>query len=271
MKLHRIAAVASRHLYIIRHSPIRLLEQIYWPILDLLLWGFVSLNMEQMMAAKLGAGGHVAGFLVATFLGANILWDLMFRAQQGVSIAYLEEVWARNLLNLFVSPLTPGEFLAATMLTSLVKLAISLSVSIAVAYLAYAFNFFHIGPGLVPFMAMLLLFGWIIGVVTTALVLRFGQGAESLAWVVAFAFQPLACVFYPVSVLPWWFQPVALATPASHVFEGMRAVLKGGEMPWNSLGWALGLNVLYGILAIWFFHATFNYVREKGLLAKVGE
>lgn len=104
MRLHRVAAVASRHLYIIRHSPIRLLEQVYWPILDLVLWGFVSISMEQLMASKLGAGASAAGFLVAAFLGANILWDLMFRAQQGVSIAYLEEVWARNLLNLFVSP-----------------------------------------------------------------------------------------------------------------------------------------------------------------------
>lgn len=157
------------------------------------------------------------------------------------------------------------------MLTSLVKLAISLSVSIGVAYLAYAFNFFTLGPALIPFLAMLLVFGWSIGVVTTALVLRFGQGAESLAWVVAFAFQPLACVFYPVSVLPGWFQPVALATPAAHVFEGMRAVLKGGGLPWEHLAWAAGLNALYLALGVWFFHATFHLVRERGLLAKVGE
>ncbi|MNK80771.1 ABC-2 family transporter protein [compost metagenome] len=117
----------------------------------------------------------------------------------------------------------------------------------------------------------MLLFGWSLGVCTTALVLRFGQAAESLAWVLAFLFQPFSAVFYPVSVLPPWMQAIARFLPSSHVFEGMRAVLNGHGMPWNHLAWAFGLNLLFVIGAVGFFYATFAQVKQRGLLSKVGE
>ena len=263
MKLHRVWALNVRQFYLYRRSPIRLAEMIYWPFLDLVLWGFVSLYLQQF-------GQGVPNF-VAYFLGALILWDMLFRAQQGVSLAYLEEVWARNLLNLFVAPLTVAEFLLSTILASLFKLAFAAVMMGLLAYLLYGFNLLILGLSLIPFVAALLLFGWALGIVTTALVLRLGQGAESLAWVVAFAFQPIACVFYPVSVLPAWLQPVALATPAAHVFEGMRAVIAGGGMPWGHVAWALGLDAIFISAAVAFFYRTFALVKERGLLAKTGE
>jgi ABC-2 type transport system permease protein len=265
MNLHRIWAVTSRHLYVYRRSPVRLAEMIYWPFLDLVLWGFVSIYLRNM-----GPGGAGANF-IAFFVGALILWDLLFRAQQGVSLAYLEEVWARNLLNLFVSPLTIAEFLMSTLIISLSKLAFSVLVMGILAFAFYGFNLLALGLALVPFVLNLLLFGWALGIFTTAMVLRLGQGAESLAWVVAFAFQPLACVFYPVSVLPGWLQPVALATPAAHIFEGMRMVISQGAFPIAQVGWALGLNAIYMTASVVFFYKTFALVRERGLLAKTGE
>lgn len=264
MKPHRIWALVSRQLYIFRHSPVRLIEMVYWPFLDLVLWGFVSIYMRHVTP---GAGGT----LLAFFLGALILWDVLFRAQQGVSLAYLEEVWARNLLNLFVAPLTVAEFLASIVLASLAKLAFSVVIMAVLAALLYGFNLLSLGVALIFFFANLLIFGWALGIVTTALVLRFGQGAENLAWVVAFAFQPIACVFYPVAVLPVWLRPVALATPAAHVFEGMRAVIVGHAVPWAHLGWAFGLNAIYLAIALCFFYWTFGLVRDRGLLAKTGE
>lgn len=263
MSWHRIWAVASRHLYVYRRSPVRVAEMIYWPFLDLVLWGFLSLYLREF-------GANVPNF-VAYFLGALILWDVLFRAQQGVSLAYLEEVWARNLLNLFVSPLTVAEFIASTVLISVVKVLFAVLVMVGLALALYSFNLFTIGLALVPFFANLLLFGWALGVVTTALVLRLGQGAESLAWVVAFAMQPIACVFYPVAVLPVWLQPVALAFPPAHVFEGMRAVIAGQPLAWTHLGWAFGLNALYAGLSLGFFYALFAQVKTLGLLAKTGE
>lgn len=263
MTWHRIWAVVTRHLYVYRRSPVRLAEMVYWPFLDLVLWGFVSLYMQRF-------GSGEANF-IAFFLGALILWDLLFRAQQGVSLAYLEEVWARNLLNLFVAPLTVAEFLLSTIVISLAKLAFAAVLLGVLALLLYGFNVLSLGLALLPFVTSLLLFGWSLGIVTTALVLRLGQGAESLAWVVAFAFQPIACVFYPLAVLPGWLQPIALATPAAHVFEGMRQVIGTGALSPGHLAWAFGLNAVYGALAVAFFYRTFASVKAHGLLAKTGE
>lgn len=265
MGWQRIWALMSRHFYVIRRNPMRVAELVYWPLLDLLIWGFLSVYLN-----KFGQAGGVPNFL-AFFLGALILWDLLFRAQQGVSIAYLEEVWSRNLLNLFVSPLSVGEFLTATVLISLSKLAISTVLMSILAGLFYGFNILILGWSLLPFVIALLLMGWALGIFTTGVVLRYGQGAESLAWVLAFLFQPLSAVFYPVSVLPPALQVVAWALPSAHVFEGMRAVIRTGQIPLQHLGWAFGLDVLYAAGAIAFFYATFAVVRDRGLLAKTGE
>lgn len=264
MAWQRIWALMSRHFYVIRRNPMRVAELVYWPLLDLLIWGFLSLYLSKFASA----GG--VNFL-AFFLGALILWDLLFRAQQGVSIAYLEEVWSRNLLNLFVSPLSVGEFLSATVLISLSKLAISSVLMSILAALFYGFNILILGWTLLPFVVALLLMGWALGIFTTGVVLRFGQGAESLAWVLAFLFQPLSAVFYPVSVLPAFLQPVALSLPSAHVFEGMRAVIQTGQLPVHHLAWALGLDVVYAAAAIAFFYWNFGVVKERGLLAKTGE
>ena len=261
----RIWAIVTRHLYIYRASPIRVLEMVYWPLLDLLVWGFVSVALNK------GGMSLGATSVVSYFLGGLILWDLFFRAQQGVSLAYMEEVWARNLLNLFVSPLTTEEFVGASLLISLLKLVPSVTVMAVCAFALYHFNLLSIGPALLPFIVALLGFGWALGVMTTALVLRLGQGAESMVWVVAFLVQPIACVFYPVSVLPGWLQPVALATPCAHVFEGMHAVMAGQALDWGRLGWAFGLDLVYMTIAVVIFARTFAYVRAQGLLAKTGE
>lgn len=265
MAAQRIWALMSRHFYVIRRNPMRLAELVYWPLLDLLVWGFLSVFLSRM-----GPGGAATNFL-AFFLGALILWDLLFRAQQGVSIAYLEEVWSRNLLNLFVSPLSVGEFLASTVLISLSKLALSTILMSVFALVFYGFNILVLGWSLVPFVVALLLMGWALGIFTTGVVLRFGQGAESLAWVLAFLFQPLSAVFYPVAVLPGFLRPLALALPSAHVFEGMREVIRTGHVSLHHLGWALGLDVVYAAAAVAFFYWNFGVVRDRGLLAKTGE
>lgn len=263
MKLHRIAALINRHLYIFRHSPLRLVEMVYWPLLDLLVWGFLSLYLQRSSTG-------LPNF-VAYFVGALILWDLLFRAQQGVAIGYLEEVWSRNLLNLFISPLTVAEFLLGLVAVSLLKLIFSVSVMALLAFLLYQFNIFLLGPYLLPFIANLMVMGWAVGIFTTAMILRWGQAAESLAWVLAFLFQPISAVFYPVAVLPPWLQPIAKSVPASHIFEGMRAVINGQGWPVGELLWASGLNLLYAVAALAFFANSFHVVRQRGTLAKVGE
>lgn len=260
---HRIQALIIRHLYTYRRSPMRLMELVYWPLLDLLLWGFVSVYLQRF--------GSAVPHFVAYFIGALILWDILFRSQQGISVTYLEEVWSRNLMNLFVSPLSVAEFLLATVIVSFGKLTVAALTMATLAILFYQFNILTLGASLFPFVASLLLFGWSLGIFTTALVLRFGQAAESLAWVLAFLFQPFSAVFYPVSVLPPWMQAIARLLPSSHVFEGMRAVINGQGMPWEHLAWAMGLNLPFVIGSVAFFYATFALVKARGLLSKVGE
>ncbi len=263
MKAHRIAAIALRHLYLYKRSISRLMEIFYWPLLDLLIWGFITIYLEQFQ-------GALPNFL-AFFLGALILWDILYRSQQGISVSFLEEVWSRNLLNLFVSPLSPAEFLIATMLISLFKLLSAAFVMAILAWLFYSFNIFLIGVALIPFALNLILLGWSIGILTTTLILRYGQKAEILAWGLAFLFQPVSAVFYPVSVLPLPLQKIAWFIPASHVFEGMRSVIRNEGLPIGHLVWAFGLNACYLVASLLLFYHVFEIVKQKGLLLRVGE
>src|SRR5574341_2080853 len=255
MKLHRITALISRHLYLYRRSLPRLMEIFYWPFLDLVVWGFISVYLMR-------AQGQLPG-IVTFLLGALILWDVLFRAQQGITISFLEEIWSRNLMNLFASPLKVSEFLAATMAMSVMKVMAVSIVMVAAALAFYSYNVFMIGVSLIPFVLNLIITGWAIGVLTTALIMRFGQEAEVLAWGMVFLFQPVSCVFYPMDILPAWLRPVAQANPAAHIFEGMRGALTDGAIPLVHLAWATGLNLFYMTLVIaWFYH-TFTACKER--------
>ncbi len=263
MRVHRVAAIVFRHMVLYKRSLARLMEIFYWPVLDLLVWGFVTVYLQRSEVQL----PHVVSFL----LGALILWDVLFRSQQGVSVSFLEEIWSRNLLNLFVSPLSPAEFLAGTMVVSIFKVAASALVAALLALSLYAFNLTDIGISLIPFMINLIMMGWAIGIFTTAVILRYGQKAEILAWGLAFLFQPVAAVFYPVSVLPPVLQRVAAFVPASHIFEGMRAVIDTGRIPTTDLAIATGLNLAYLAAASVFFNVMFRAVKRRGLLVRVGE
>jgi ABC-2 type transport system permease protein len=263
MKLHRITALIVRHLYLYRRSLPRIMEIFYWPFLDLVIWGFITLYLARYQS-------QVPGF-VTFFLGALILWDILFRSQQGITISFLEELWARNLMNLFASPLRPSEFLAATMVMSVMKVAVVSVIMTVCALVFYSYNVFAVGLWLIPFVVNLVITGWIIGVFTTSLIMRFGQEAEVLAWSMVFLFQPISCVFYPMDVLPVWLKAIAWANPAAHIFEGMRAVLSTGAAPLSDLAWAIGLNGVLLVGVVFWFYRTIAYCKDQGLLVRVGE
>jgi ABC-2 type transport system permease protein len=259
----RILALLSRHMYLYKRSFARMLEIFYWPFLDLVVWGFITIYLE-----KVGMQVHGA---VTFFLGALILWDVLFRAQQGIAVSFLEEMWARNLMNLFASPLTVGEYLLATMTMSVLKVTAVGSLMMLFAWAFYSYDIFQMGLSLLPFILNLVISGWIIGVLTTSIIMRFGQQAEVLAWGMVFLFQPISCVFYPIEVLPPVLQFIAWMVPPAHIFEGMRAVLTTGAVPVTHLLWSTGLN--FGFLVIivgWFYH-TFAVCKDRGMLVRVGE
>jgi len=260
--INTVAALVLRYVYLYTRNPVRFVELIFWPLVDLFVWGFLTIYLQKQTAGEFPS---TLSFLI----GGMILWDVLFRSQQGVAISFLEDVWTRNLLNIFVAPVRTVEYVAATCLVGVLRVSVTLLVLTVVGALAYGFQISALGFSLLPFFGNLMLFGWFLGMISTALILRWGQAAESLAWAVPFFIQPFAAVFYPLSVLPVWLQPLANALPCTPIFEGMRAVLAGQPIPWSLIQQALILNSIWGAVATWFFAANLRHVRKTGLLVKV--
>jgi ABC-2 type transport system permease protein len=256
----RIASVIRRDFFALRRDPPRMVDMAFWPLAELVLWGLVSMYMQQNRV-------HIA---VAMLLGAVLLWQVMHRSQGEVAFGFLFDVWSRNLLNVFVSPLSTLEYVAGLVLASVVKVAVTIGVMSVLAFTLYGFGVLTIGPGLVPFMAVLMIMGWALGLVAIGCVIRFGQSAQIVAFMLVFVFQPFAAVFYPLSVLPGPAQAVAALVPASHVFEGMRAVLAGGGVSWGGLAAAALLDVVYVAGALAFLLYSLRYARLKGKLSRFG-
>jgi ABC-2 type transport system permease protein len=259
----RVGAMVLRYVYLLRGSWPRLLELAYWPTMQMILWGFITLFLLQHSTWVARASG--------VLLAAVLLWDVLFRGQLGVSLSFFEEMYSRNLAQLFVSPLRPHELVAATLLISLIRTLIGVGTAAVLAIVFYHYSIFSMGLPLLAFFSNLLVMGWAIGLMVSALVLRYGLGAESLAWVAIFAVQPISGIYYPVSVLPDWLQPVAAILPSSHVFEGMRAVLIEHRFPLSQLRVAVGLNALYLALGVVVFLYAFEVARRRGLLLHIGE
>ncbi len=262
--LGRIRAMMLRHLYLMTSSWPRVLELIYWPTVQITLWGFIALYLA-------GRGGGLAG-LAAAFLSAVLLWDTFFRSQLGVSLSFMEEMWARNLGHLFVSPLRPFELVLSMFAMSLLRTLIGVGGAATLAIPIHGFNVVaELGPPLALFFVNNLLFGWSLGLVVSALVLRLGLGAESLAWALVFLVQPVSAVYYPVAVLPEPLPWVAAVLPPAQVFEGMRGLLTKGVFDTARLARALLLNLGWMAVAGTVFVLLLRSARRLGLLLQVGE
>ncbi|MEW9528114.1 ABC transporter permease [Microbispora sp. NPDC049125] len=257
----RVSGVVRRDLASLRRSPVRMFEIVFWPTIELVVWGYVTLFLQ---ASKVP-------FVVSTLLGAVLLWQVLHRASNEVAIGFLEDVWSRNLLNMHVTPVTAVEYLTGLVVFSLGKILFGVTVMGVMAYVLYGFGILTVGIGLVPFMALLLVLGWSLAIVAISCVLRFGEGAQVIAWSLVFVFQPLAGVFYPVSVLPPVLRTISSLVPATHVFEGMRAVLTGGPVPWDRLAAAGLLDAVYVGLALALYTVTLRHARMKGRLSRFGE
>jgi len=254
----RIWALVLRYLYIHRRSPARIMEIFFWPVMNLLVWGFVARYLGEITRAS----------AVVYLLGAVVLWDVLYRSQQAVSLSITEEYWVRNIINLFVSPLAAWEIVAAACAVGFLRALVMTVSSAVLVRVIFGFNILAIGPALGWFYMMLVLFGWGVGLFTMGLVFRFGRAAEALIWGVPFLIQPFSAVFYPVSVLPQWLQWVALSLPSTHVFEGMRAALAGQPVSWGRFLLALGLNLGFMATGALFFAWMLDQVRKRGTLAR---
>ncbi|MBV9151629.1 MAG: ABC transporter permease [Alphaproteobacteria bacterium] len=259
----RIWAMLLRYLYILRSSWPRTLELLYWPTLQMLIWGFMSQFLRQNSSYVAQAFG--------VLLAAVMLWDLLFRSQLGLSISFLEEMWARNLGQLFVTPLRPYEWLLSLLAMSIIRVTIGVVPAAILAIPLYHYSIFAMGLPLVAFVAVLAAMGWGLGLAICGGILRHGMGAESLAWTVIFAIAPLSCVYYPVTTLPTWLQPVSWALPSTYVFEGMRSVLFQGVFRTDYFLTAVVLVFVYIAIGAAIFFIAFRDARHRGALLQMGE
>jgi ABC-2 type transport system permease protein len=260
---HRIGAMVLRYLYLLRSSWTRLVELMYWPAVQLFVWGFLQLYISQ----NAGFFARATGM----FISAVLMWDILFRGQLGFSVSFLEEMWSRNLSNLMISPLRPIEFVCALMIMSVIRLAVGM---IPVTFLAMAFfdfNIYSLGFALAAFFMNLILTSWAVGIVVAGIIMRNGMGAESLAWTLMFVLMPLTCVYYPVSVLPGWLQTIAWMLPPTYVFEGMRALVLEHVFRADLMVAAFALNVLFFTAAVIVFLSLLASARRVGSLLQTGE
>ena len=260
---HRIGAMILRYWYLLMSSWPRLLELLYWPALQIITWGFLQNYISQNAGFFARAGG--------TLVGAVILWDILFRGQLGFSISFLEEMWARNLGNLMMSPLKPIEFLIALMVMSLIRLAIGVIPMTLLAMIFFDFNLYGIGFPLIAFFCNLIFTSWSVGIFVSGLVLRYGLGAESIVWTLMFGMMPLACIYYPVTVLPHWLQVVAWSLPPTYVFEGMRSLLMEHVFHADLMAYALVINVVLITISFAIFLMLLRSARQHGSLIQAGE
>jgi ABC-2 type transport system permease protein len=261
--LQRILGMVLRHWYVIRGSWPRTAELIYWPLVQMLMWGFLQTYLNANSTFLAAAGGSL--------IGAILLWDVLVRGQLGMSVSFLEEMWSRNMANLFISPLREGEFLVALAVMSIVRLVIGLVPVSILAIWFFGFNLWGLGLGLTAFFANLLFTGWAVGVIVSGLILRNGLGAEGLAWTLMFLVLPLCAVFYPVAVLPPALQAVSWMLPPTYVFEGMRAIMFEHTFRADLMLQALAINAVFLAVACAVFFRLVRSARDIGSLMAIGE
>jgi ABC-2 type transport system permease protein len=260
MHLSRTAAILLRQYYLLRGSMARVLPLFVWVAVDIVLWGFITRYLNEVS----GTGMN----FVPTLLGAVLFWDFSIRVMLGVTMAFFEDVWSRNFLNMFATQLTISEYVLGLVLSSMATSSVGLLAMLVLSTTIFGLDFAVYGAMLLPFLLVLFLFGIALGVFACSLVLRHGPAAEWFVWPIPALLSPFCAVFYPLSVLPGWMQLVGHALPPAYVFEGMRAVVHGEPWPGSALAIGAVLAVLYVMIACWIFTRTYRHAVRTGLIAR---
>jgi ABC-2 type transport system permease protein len=261
IKLHRIRAVILRHYYDTRRNINRIAEMLYWPVQNIVVWGFFTFYLSR--------DHHLQPGVITCLLSATILWGMFYAFQRDLTTCVLEELWSRNFLNLFTTPLDTSEYMTGLIAVNLLRASTGMAVAAATAWLCYADNLFPFALKLLPFILDLMIFALAIGVFTTALIIRYSTRIQTLAWSLAGLLMPFSCVLYPITSLPRSLRPIAWGLPTTHAFEGMRQVIAAGQVSGTRFKFALLLDVVYLLLAILLFRRMLRSAHARGLLVKL--
>lgn len=258
--IKRIFAIFWRQMLLLKGNAFRPLNLFYFSALELFLWGVLTLYLDRV------AGGGIN--FVSLVLGAVIMSSFMSRVVFGISASFLEDVWTRNFINLFSSPLSLHEYILGFVAVSIVESLLSVGFIALLAWTLLSYSIFSFGFLLIPFAAVLFVFGLAVGITATAVVLRYGPSAEMVVWSIPPLLAPFSAVFYPLSALPPFLQKISFFIPATHVFEGMRAVVLTGSFDARELVIGFALAVAYCAAAYFLLHRSYRSVLRRGLFAR---
>ncbi len=263
MKFYRIYALFLRHFFLIKSSLPRLLDLIYWPTIQIILWGFIS----KFFTMHSEFYNHTAGII----LSAAILYDFLFRSSISFNMLFLEEIWSRNFTNLFIAPLKVSEIITSLTTTALLRTLIGIVPAIIFVSPFFGVSLLNLGPSLFLLLLSLYIFGMTLGLLVVAGLLRYGPAFENVAWSSLFLLAPLGCIYYPLSILPDWLQIIAKGLPLVYIFEEVRSILLDNSVNYYNIMKALMLNLFYFTLSVYTFYSAFSEARKKGTLINVGE
>ena len=263
MSYNRILGLFLRHFYLIKSSFPRILDLIYWPTIQIILWGFIS----KFFTIYSDYYNNTVGVI----LSCAILYDFLFRSSISFNMLFLEEIWSRNFTNLFIAPLRISEIIISLVLTALLRTLIGLVPAILITSPLFGISILDLGAPLFLLFFSLYAFGITLGLFVSAGLLRYGPAFENIAWSSLFLLAPLGCIYYPIEILPEFFQTVAKFLPLVYIFEEARSILVNNVVDYSSIKSAIYLNIFYLCLGISLFYYSFSKARDKGTLINIGE
>ena len=263
MSFTRIYGLFLRHFYLITRSFPRILDLIYWPSIQITLWGFIS----NFFATHSTYYNNAVGVI----LTCAILYDFLFRTSIGFNMLFLEEIWSRNFTNLFIAPIRIGEIITSLVFTALIRALIGLIPAILLTSPLFGISILDLGIYLFFLFLSLYIFGITLGILVSAGLLRFGPSFENIAWASLFFLAPLGCIYYPVEILPLSLQIIAKGLPLVHVFEEMRNILLNGTVNYIEIFISILISIAYFIFGVIIFYVAYSGARIRGTLINMGE
>jgi ABC-2 type transport system permease protein len=256
MMKHRVFAIVKRHYLLTFRRLDRIINVLYWPFLNIVLWGITSVWLQ-----KQSGNPHI----VTMILTGLILWQIVFRVNLETAKGLFEELLNHNVVNLFSTPLTLAEWIVGMMLMGIINMVLVLFCCTVAAWLLYGINIFVLGWSLIPFIISLLISGWFIGFLICALLIYWGLKAQDFVFTVGWIFSPFSAIYYPLDVLPAAVQTIGRCLPMTYIFEAMRQKLQTGTYPSHFLVVSFSLNIVYLLLSLLFFQYMFEKSKKKGL------
>ena len=263
MNFNRIYGLLLRHMYLILSSFPRTLDLVYWPSIQLILWGFIAKFFE--------LNSNYYSDTVGIILTAAILYDFLFRTSIGFNIMFLEEIWSRNFTNLFISPIKIKEIISSLTIAAIMRTLIGIIPISLLAVPFFGVSIFNIGTPIIFLLLNLYLFGVTLGLIVSSGLMRFGPSFENIAWATLFLLAPLGCVYYPLDILPGWLQIISNLLPLVHIFEEMRNILINQEVNIQKIILSTIITIIYFIIGSSLFYISYYSARKRGILINMGE